>query len=352
MTHLLPSAAAITRVWRFHRLLLVLFLATVAGETGLGQTSTPSLRLEPSQIDLGSVGHGQKQIVEFSVVNLTKMPQQLSGLRPTCGCMKIISKEIRTPLGPGEKRAFSFSVNFGRGWGKFAKTIEIQMAQIPVLRLPVVAKYHPGITTSARELVLATSTAGAIPEQTAVVEFTSAGELPPSIDKLTTSDSHFTATLLESKGNRAFVSVSAGRGIDNGRFSGRIDGFCNGLPFTVPIRGRSFGNIVHDPQHWNLKQIKDSGFSEKVLKLRRVDGKDLELLSTTLELTRGPEGLDISFSSKKLADGSLELRAYIADPYPETPGAIFGKLKLSLNTDEKNPLIVDLLGIIRPKGSR
>ncbi len=341
-----------TRQRQSLRLLLLLCLAIGAGDLCRGQTSTPSLRLEPNQIDLGSVGHGQQQIVEFSVINLTKTPQQLSGLRPTCGCMKIVSQEIRTPLGPGEKRAFRFSVNFGRGWGKFAKTIEIQMGHKPVLRLPVVAKYHPGITTSTRELVLATSTAGKIPERTAVVEFTSAGELPPSIEKLTSSDSHFTATLLESKGNRAFVSVTAGDGIGKGLFAGKIEGVCNGLPFIVPIRGRSFGSVVHDPQHWNLKQIKGAGFSDKVLKLRRVDGKALELLSSTLDLTRSPDGLDISFSTKKMADGSLEVRAYIADPYPAIPGAIFGKLKLALNTDEKTPLVIDLLGIIRPEGSR
>jgi hypothetical protein len=133
---------------------------------------------------------------------------------------------------------------------------------------------------------------------------------------------------------------------------GQINGLCNGLPFIMPIRGRAFGLVVHQPQSWNLNQVNQSGFAESTLKLRRADGKALKVLDSSLELTRSPTGLDISFAIQSLDDGSVEIRAYIADPFPTTAGGIYGKLNLTLDTGESEPLVVDLLGVIRIRSNR
>ncbi len=37
-----------------------------------GQQSSASIALKPAKIDLGKVGHGEKRLLEFSVVNQTK----------------------------------------------------------------------------------------------------------------------------------------------------------------------------------------------------------------------------------------------------------------------------------------
>jgi len=78
----------------------------------------------------------------------------------------------------------------------------------------------------------------------------------------------------------------------------------------------------------------------------------LKVLDSSLELTRSPTGLDISFAMQSLDDGSVEVRAYIADPFPTTAGGIYGKLSLTLDTGESEPLVVDLLGVIRIRSNR
>ena len=334
-------------------LVTLLLLLGPLGSTIEAQSSSSSLALQPTSIDLGRVGHGGKRLLEFQLVNMTKEPVQISSIRTSCGCMKMRPHDVRTPLGPGEKRRFQFDLSLGRGWGAFSKKVEVMVGNVPVVRLPVQANFHPSVRPSRRDLVLATSTAGPIAESTQILELTQSGTTePPKIENLKSSAQHFKVRLLEPEANRARIEVTATSGIPKGRFVGQIDGLCNGLPFIMPIRGRTFGLIVHKPQSWNLNQVSQSGFAESALKLRRADGKPLKVLGSKIELTRNPAGLDISFSSKSLDDGSVELRAYIADPFPTTAGGIYGKLSLTLDTGEIEPLVVDLLGVIRIRSNR
>lgn len=315
-----------------------------------GQSSASSLELAPRQLDVGVVGHGQVKTLEFQLINLTKEPIQLTKIHPTCGCMKMRSPDVRTPLGPGEKRTFRFDLSFGRGWGSFSKKIEVHVGNQPVLRLPVIAQFHPGIRTSRRELVLSTSKVAEIPEATQVVEFEALSAIQaPVITQLTSDHSNFRVRLLEPLKNRARVEVTVRSEIAPGRFAGRIHGFCNGLPFTVPIRGRAFGLVMYQPQAWNLNQVKQCGFSDSVLTLRRVDGKPLKVVDIRLDLTRHPSGLELSFTSKNLTDGSVQMRAFVAEPFPNSPGGIYGKLTVTLDTELSKPLVIDLLGVVRPR---
>lgn len=331
----------------------ILVLLVPLGSILEAQSSSSSLALQPTSIDLGRVGHGGKRLLEFQVVNMTKEPVKISSIRPSCGCMKMRPHDVRTPLGPGEKRNFQFDLSLGRGWGDFSKKVEVLVGNLPVVRLPVQANFHPSVRPSSRDLVLATSTAGPIAESSRILELTQSGTTePPSIENLKSSAQHFKIRLLEPKGSRARIEVTASTGIARGRFVGQIEGLCNGLPFVMPIRGRAFGLIVHQPQSWNLNQVSQSGFAESTLKLRRADGKPLKVLGSQLELTRNPAGLDISFSTKPQEDGSVEIRAYIADPFPTTAGGIYGKLSLTLDTGESEPLVVDLLGVIRIRSNR
>ena len=312
------------------------------------QSSASSLELSPRQLDVGIVGHGQKKTLEFQVINVTREPVQLTKIRPTCGCMKMKPHDVRTPLGPGEKRTFRFELSLGRGWGSFSKKIEVHVGNQAVLRLPVIASHHPGIRTSRRELVLSTSTVAEIPEATQVVEFEQIStQQAPTITELTSSDSMFRVRLLEPVKNRARVEVTARQGSSKDRFVGQIHGLCNGLPFIVPIRGRAFGLVVYQPQAWNLNQVKQSGFSDSVLTLRRGDGKPLKVTDTQLELIRNTSGIELSFTSKNLADGAVQILAFVAEPFPSTAGGIYGKLKVTLDAEDTKPLIIDLLGVVR-----
>jgi hypothetical protein len=334
-------------------LVTILVLLNPQGSILEAQSSSSSLALEPTSIDLGRVGHGDKRLLEFQIINMTKEPVQITSIRPSCGCMKMRPHDVRTPLGPGERRKFQFDLSLGRGWGAFSKKVEVLIGNLPVVRLPVLANFHPTVRPSSRDLVLSTSTAGPTSGSSQILELTQSGTTaPPTIEKLKSSAPHFKVRLLAPKGNRARIEVTATEGISRGRFVGQIDGLCNGLPFIMPIRGRAFGLVVHQPQSWNLNQVNQSGFAESTLKLRRADGKALKVLDSSLELTRSPTGLDISFAMQSLDDGSVEIRAYIADPFPTTAGGIYGKLNLTLDTGESEPLVVDLLGVIRIRSNR
>jgi hypothetical protein len=338
-----------------HRLWLALLIAFMCNflphllTTSLAaQSSASSLELSPKQLDVGIVGHGQKKTLEFQVINLTREPIQLSKIRPTCGCMKMKPHDVRTPLGPGEKRTFRFELSLGRGWGSFSKKIEVHVGNQAVLRLPVIASHHPGIRTSRRELVLSTSTVAEIAEATQVVEFEQiSANQAPTITDLNSSDSMFRVRLLEPVKNRARVEVTARQGSTTDRFVGQIHGLCNGLPFTVPIRGRAFGLVLYQPQAWNLNQVKQAGFSDSVLTLRRVDGKPLKVTDTQLDLIRNTSGVELSFTTKSLADGTVQILAFVAEPFPSTAGGIYGKLKVTLDIEDPKPLVIDLLGVVR-----
>ena len=317
-----------------------------------GQQSSASIAIKPAKIDLGKVGHGEKRLLEFSVVNQTKSEVEINRIRPTCGCMKILPHDIRTPLGPAESRSFQFELSLGRGWGSFKKKIEISLSGQASVYLPVEAQFHPGFRSSALEVVLATALSVKIPESKGKIEIINLnGTDPPHISELRTSNPKFQATVAANLKDRSVIEVVASSDFPPGRFNGKIEGKCNGLPFIIPLRGRAFQHVIHDPQSWNLNQVKKSGFAEKTLKLRRADGKPLRVLSCRAELTRFPISLDLSLTSRALDDGTVEIQAYIADPFPLQSGGIYGKVTMVLDSPDQKEIVVDLLGVVRAEGA-
>lgn len=312
------------------------------------QSSASAARLEPAKIELGNVGHGHRQTIQFSVVNQTKGELTIEKIRPTCGCIKILPHDLRTPLGPTETRSFSAEISLGRGWGAFHKKIEVSIRGQGSLFLPVDAWFHPDFRISALDMVFATAGAVQIPESTRTIEIINkTGGDAPEITELRTEDPRWQARLLKTLADRCVIEVTASSQFPTGRIVGKVHGLCNGLPFIIPLRGRSFEHVIYEPQAWNLKQVQKSGFSTQTLKLRRADGKPLRVLSSRVDLSRTLPGLDISVTQKVLDDGSVQLQAYIAEPIPLKPGSFFGKITLSLDSKDEQQLVIDLLGLVR-----
>ncbi|MGE4619055.1 MAG: DUF1573 domain-containing protein [Planctomycetota bacterium] len=333
-------------------LALLLLSALSVPLTAAAQSSGATIRLEPSSIQLGAVGHGSKQVVDFAIVNQTKGSIQISQLKPTCGCMKLLPHDIRTPLGPAEKRTFQFELSLGRGWGSFDKKIEVKLAGQGSQYLPVLATFHPGFRTSDLEFVVATAADVVIPEASDTVSIISiAGTAAPSITDLKSSDPRILVKLAKATKDQAVIEISAAD-YPAGRITGSIEGKCNGLPFIIPVRGRAFQQVIHDPQSWNLHQIKKAGFSEKTLQLKRADGKPLKVLSASVELSRQVAGLDLSVSPQVMADGSVQIRAYIADPFPVKSGGLYGKVTVMLDVADEKMLVIDIMGVVRVTGGK
>lgn len=330
---------------------LCLFLALILASPASGQQADAAVRLEPSSISLGPVGHGMKKVLQFSIINQTKSMVQISQIRPTCGCMKMRPHDIRTPLAPMETRSFQVDLSLGRGWGQFAKKIAITVGGQPPLYLPVDAQFHPGFKVSALEMVLATATGHQIPESKSSIQILHVnGTQSPEITDLRSSDPAFKASISAKMKDRVVIELEATGELPPGRFAGKVEGMCNGLPFMIPYRGRSFQEVVYSPQSWNLNQIKKAGFCDKTLILRSADGKPLKVISCRVELSRLPDGLDISVTPERKDDGSVEIRAYAADPFPLKSGGIYGKVTIQLDHPKQKEVVVDLLGVVRVGG--
>ncbi len=325
-----------------------LLLAQLVATPVSGQQSANSIRLEPSKIDLGAVGHGTKMVLQFSVVNQTKQAIQLDSISPTCGCMKLRAHDIRNPLAPAESRSFEVDLSLGRGWGGFSKSIKVGVAGQAPIYLPVSAQFHPGYQTSALEMVLATAKGVEIQESKSTIEILHTdGQKMPEITELRTNHPGFRVRVKSQLEDRVVLELAAQSKIPLGRFVGKVEGNCDGLPFMIPFRGRAFDKIIFSPQSWNLNQVKKSGFSESVLKLKRADGDKLRVLSCAVELNRMPAGLDVSVTPVVNDDGSVDLKAYIADPFPQKSGSLYGTVTIQLDSDDQKQISVILLGVVR-----
>ena len=341
MEHRAPLPTFLLSMW------LLLPVTTIHAQ------SSSSVVLEPASIHLGNVGHGHKQILEFSLVNQTKGEITIDKIRPTCGCMKMLPHDLRMPLGPAESRIYRCEVSLGRGWGSFYKKIEVSVRGQGTLFLPVEAWFHPGFRISALEMVFATAVGLEIPESRRTIEiFNESGGPPPTITELRTEDPRWTVRLGKTLEDRSVIEVSASSEFARGRIVGKVHGKCNDLPFIIPLRGRAFQHVIHEPQAWNLNQINKTGFCQKTLKIRRADGKPVRVLSARVELSRSPAGLDVSVTPRSLDDGSVELRAYVAHPLPLKSGGLFGKITLQLDCADEKELVLDLLGLIRIGGTK
>ena len=103
--------------------------ASVGAAAIIGSTVNPlDTTLNPASFDLGSVGHGQKELLSFELINNSASPLEITNIRPSCGCMKMTTS-TRFSIEPGQKQEIRFSLSLGRGWGNFSKNIDIYGAE-------------------------------------------------------------------------------------------------------------------------------------------------------------------------------------------------------------------------------
>ena len=317
-----------------------------AGTEAIGPAA-PTLELIPASLDLGAVGHGQKYPqLSFQVLNKGSKPWSLT-VRPSCGCMKLIGKPgLEIPAGGSQ--TVSFQLSLGRGWGLFSKRVDLVDRQRQVVAsFPVKAQFHPGIKTSAMEAVLATSPLSPLPESEFSVDFIATAKAP-ELTQLKSGDPRIQFEILESSpAGVTSLRVSSLSTWPAGRFSSQITGLCNGLPFTLPVRGRAFGALIHEPHSWNLKQIRDATTSPETLVVRRADGQPLVIEEMTVEWLRPVDGFDIVLSQKTRGDGSVEIRATAVSPVPAVNKGFYGKVTLTTNVEQEPTVKIDLLGVLQ-----
>ena len=320
-------------------LLLAGNLSLAAGEIVSG------FSLQPARLDLGAVGHGRKYPnLSFTVTNNTGTPQTFT-IRPSCGCMKLKGPS-RLTLEAGTIQEIGFQLTLGRGWGVFSKRIDLVDGNRRVLAtFPVNALFHPGVKTSSMEAVLTTSPVSTLPESITRIDFTNTKKTPVLTD-LKSEDPRIEFEIIPSeKPGVATLEVRSLSTWPAGRFSTMVTGLCNGLPFKLPVRGRAFGSLIHEPHSWNLKQIRDASPSPETLILRRADGKPLQILEMQVEWLRPVDGFDVTLSQETLKDGSVKITATPVDPIPRVNKGFYGKVVLTTNVEEEPTVRVDLLGV-------
>ena len=301
--------------------------------------------LQPARLDLGAVGHGGKYPdLAFKVTNNTGKPQTIT-IRPSCGCMKLKGSS-RLTLEAGAIQEIDFQLTLGRGWGVFSKRIDLVDSNRRVLAtFPVNALFHPGVKTSSMEAVLTTSPVSALPESKTRISFTDTNKTPVLSD-LKSEDPRIEFEIIPAdKSGVVTLEVRSLSTWPAGRFSTMVTGLCNGLPFKLPVRGRAFGSLIHEPHSWNLKQIRDPSPSPETLILRRADGKPLEILEMQVEWLRPVDGFEVSLSQETLKDGSVKITATPVDPIPKVNKGFYGKVVFTTNVEEEPTVRVDLLGV-------
>ena len=332
--------------------------ASVGAAAIIGSTVNPlDTTLNPASFDLGSVGHGQKELLSFELINNSASPLEITNIRPSCGCMKMTTS-TRFSIEPGQKQEIRFSLSLGRGWGNFSKKIDIYGAENRRLHtLPVKAMFHPGVRTDAMELVFTTSKKDDIPTaKTRLVFSASGGRTSPVLTDLKSSDSRISFQLpqRDDATGQTTLSVQAASNWPTGRFSAQITGLCNGLPFIVPVRGQAFGLLVHKPHSWNLRQIHVSGCSPETSSLKRAAGWPRKSLDTRRGCPPDIEGLDISLSNTPQKDGSVLIKAFASEPIPRINKGFFGNVIITTNIPEESRVSIPLMGVVSPqrKGQR
>ena len=311
--------------------------------------SAPLIQLKPASLDLGAVGHGRKyDKLSFQVRNSGDQQQSLS-IRPSCGCMKLLGQPVLT-LEPGEQKSVDFRLTLGRGWGTFSKRIDLVGAQQRVMAsFPVKALFHPNVRTSAMEVVLTTSRDRSLPESSGRLIFNNSKGPAPVLTELQSADPRIVFKTVESvhPEQETILEVRSLPTWPAGRFSSQITGLCNGLPFILPVRGRAFGALVHEPHSWNLKQVRNTEISSETLIIRRADAKPLTILGMNVEWLRAVDGFRVELSQEALNDGSVKISVKALDPLPEVNKGFYGKVVLTTNVEEEPTIKIDLLGVIQ-----
>ncbi|MGB1071756.1 MAG: hypothetical protein ACPG1Z_08815 [Planctomycetota bacterium] len=326
-------------LFAFSGSLLAESLPVITGETLSG------FSLQPARLDLGAVGHGGKYPnLSFKVTNNTNTTQTFT-IRPSCGCMKLKGPS-RLTLDAGATQEIGFQLTLGRGWGVFAKRIDLVDGNRRVLAsFPVNALFHPGVKIAAMEAVLTTSPVSTLPESKTRIDFIGTKKIPVLSD-LKSEDPRIEFGIIPSeKPGVATLEIRSLSNWPSGRFSTMVTGLCNGLPFKLPVRGRAFGSLIHEPHSWNLKQIRNVSPSPETLILRRADGKPLEILEMQVEWLRPVDGFDVTLSQETLKDGSVKITATPVDPIPKVNKGFYGKVVLTTNVEEEPTVRVDLLGV-------
>ncbi len=332
--------------------------ATLPGGRIAAQPEEPSaqvseLSLSPASFDLGPVGHGRKYAdLAFDIINSGDTAQTVT-LRPSCGCMKLNCPPTLT-VAPGDRASVQFQMSLGRGWGLFSKRIDVVGSGRQVLAtLPVKAQFHPGVKTSAMEAVLTTSKVGTLPESSTRVTFTHPSR-NPQLTELRSDDPRIRFKVIESADvGETILEIDSLSTWPAGRFSSRITGLCNGYPFILPVRGRAFGALIHEPHSWNLKQVRSTEAISDSLVVRRADGQPLKITEMRIEWLRPVDGFQIRLGQKSMKDGSVQIHAQAVDPLPEVNKGFYGKVILTTDVEEEPTIKVDLLGVIQlPRKAR
>ena len=109
----------------------------------------------------------------------------------------------------------------------------------------------------------------------------------------------------------------------------------------------------HERREGHRNYPKQKTFPKAIVaRVTCANGKPVRVLSARVDLSRAPAGLDVSVTPRSLDDGSVELRAYVADPLPLKAGGLFGKITVVLDSADEKELVIDLLGLIRIGGPK
>ena len=199
------------------------------------------------------------------------------------------------------------------------------------------------------EVVLTTSPERQLPESTSSIVFNNSKGPAPVLTNLQSDDPRILIKRVESvhPDQDTTLEIHSLATWPAGRFSSRITGMCNGLPFILPVRGRAFGALIHEPHSWNLKQVRDTETSTETLIVRRADGKPLEIETMSVEWLRSVDGFRVELSQEPWTNGAVKISIKALDPLPAVNKGFYGKVVLTTDVKEEPSIKIDLLGVIQ-----
>ncbi|MFQ5655271.1 MAG: DUF1573 domain-containing protein [Planctomycetota bacterium] len=302
-------------------------------------------------MDLGKVGHGLVRELRFEIRNDGEKPYRIARVRSSCGCMKVFID--RAPIPSGEAREGRVEVRLGRGFGRFAKHVDIhsmEKGEQPLV-LRVLAEFHPGLTIDKREIVLAGVVGKKIAEGRVEVSILRQQGFQGAVklEELRIEGEGLEVSAADGpSAPRIVVSLSADH--PEGRVHGRVVAQLNGLPLEIPIRGTVFQGIRIAPEQFNFSVVDDPSRATCQVSLIPADEHPFRVES--VEVLQGSRGakIKIEVETAPREQGGYTLSARLLPPYPQMGGSLsFHRVRVITSHPEKPSLEIRCLGHLRPK---
>ncbi len=301
--------------------------------------------IEPTMVQIGTVGHREQKRVVFRVHNPGPEPLVITNVHPSCSCISV--QFDRSPIAAGAGRDGFADVSFGRGFGNFHKQIDvvIQGRRDP-LTVHLLANFHPGIRTDQLEIVLdgVVGGGGAIPTVVYEIRSVTPKGPPPEVTQVAIGNSeHVTAKILEPGRERVRIEVGIAPEHPEGRIQAELTAQVNGRLVVVPIRGTVYRGIRLDPPQVNFNVVKTPEDHVERIDLIPVD--DLPFQIEAIRYIPRTASLAISPRVEKVArEGGGWTLILTLDPEQGAQGGFGGTLVVDTDHPDKLKLEITVFG--------